>query len=71
MPDKDQPNKDDGNHLDEDDLERAEKGAAQESPLAANEEDAFVPDTELDNPDPAAKESAKKNDPTAGGAADH
>ena len=71
MPDNNHPTKADGDHLDEDDLKRAEKGMDGKSPLVANEEDAFVPDTEQDNPSSAAKDSARKNDPTAGDAADH
>jgi hypothetical protein len=64
MPDKNQKAGTEGNHLDEDDLERAGKGVEGKASLAANEEDVFVTDTELDNPDPDARESAKKNDPT-------
>ena len=71
MPDKNQPPNADGNHLDEDDLKRAQKGMDEKASLLANEEDLFVPDTEQDNPDPAAKEAAKKNDPTSGDGTDH
>jgi len=70
MPQKNQPNNGNGEHLDEDDLKRAEKGTDREVPLVANGVDVFVPDSELDNPDRATKEMAKKNDPTASRSAD-
>lgn len=71
MPDNNRQVRDDGDHLDKDDLKRAKKDVADNASLDANEEDVFVTDSELDNPDPAAKEAAKKNDPTSGDGTDH
>ena len=58
-------------HIDEEDLKRAESGTGEKAPLKANEEDAHIAETELDNPSEEAKESAKKNDPTAGKSPSH
>ncbi len=69
--DENQKKEADGHHLDKDDLKRAEKHTGMKAPLTANEDDAFVTDTELDNPSEAAKASAKINDPTAGGGTEH
>ena len=58
-------------HINEEDLKRAEKGTGEKAPLVANEEDAHIAETELDNPSEEAKESAKLNDPTAGRSPTH
>lgn len=65
MSEKDHPETSPDNHLDREDLKRAEKGTAKADPLVATEEDAQVPDTELTNPAENTKESAQKNDPTS------
>lgn len=71
MSEKKKPGSGDADHLKAVDLERSKRGTGMESPLVANEVDAFIPDTELDNPDRATKEMAKKNDPTESHPADH
>lgn len=53
-------------HIDKEDLDRAENHTGSKAPLEANEKDAHVAETELDNPSEEARESAKDNDPTAG-----
>lgn len=58
-------------HIDTEDLERAEAGTGEKAPLKANEEDAHIPDTELSYSSEEAKESAKDNDPTAGQSPTH
>jgi|GEM_PF-2529034 len=65
MSEKNHPEASPENHLDDEDLKRAEKNTDREAPLTATEEDAYVPDTELRNPTEKAKKSAQKNDPTA------
>ena len=65
MSDQDQQDAASEEHIDEEDVKRAEKETGDKAPLATNEEDAHITDTELDNPSDEAKESAKRNDPTA------
>jgi len=64
-------NDQDGEHINKEDLERAEKNTDEKAPLRANEEDAYIPETELTNPSEEAKESAKDNDPTSGQSPSH
>ncbi len=60
-----------GEHIDKEDLERAETDTGRKAPFEANEEDAYIPETELNNPSEEAKESAKDNDPTSGQSPSH
>jgi len=71
MPQDNPQNASKDEHIDEEDLKRAEKGTGEKAPLLANEEDAHIAETELDNPSEEAKESAKLNDPTAGRSPTH
>ncbi len=66
MSEKNHPETKEENHIDEEDLKRAAKRTEKEVPLAANEKDAYVSDTELKNPSDKAKKAAEENDPTAG-----
>jgi hypothetical protein len=64
MTERDHPEADPENHLDKDDVKRAEKETHEDSNLACNDEDCHIPDTELTHIKP--DESAVQNDPTAG-----
>jgi hypothetical protein len=50
-------------HLKESDVRRIEKGTDRRVPLRTSEQDAYVPDTELENSE-ASKRDRERNDPT-------
>lgn len=71
MAEKKHPAAKEKNHIDKDDVFRAEKGTNRDAPVKANEKDTYVPDTELTNPPNEVKESAAENDPTSGHSPTH
>ncbi len=50
-------------HLKESDVRRAEHGTDKRAPLRTSEQDAYVPDTELENSE-ASEQDTERNDPT-------
>jgi hypothetical protein len=50
-------------HLKENDVRRVEEGTDKRVPLRTSEQDAYVPDTELENSE-ASETNTKRNDPT-------
>lgn len=71
MPKNNHPETKQKNHIDENDVARAERETGETAPLKSNENDAHVPDTELTNHPKEAQENAEENDPTAGKSPSH